>query len=83
MNTEVFQANGTAERYAALVMLEQIPSGHRITVGADKGYDTQDFVRECHNLKATPAPSMGKPRGIADTRSVRESGNASKSASDG
>jgi transposase len=37
INTEVFQANGTAERQAALVMLEQVPGGHRITVGADKG----------------------------------------------
>ena len=94
VNTEVFQANGTAERYAALVMLEQIPGGHRVTVGGDKCYDTQDFVRECHNLRATPHVAQntnrkggstidGRPRAIADTRSVRESGNESRSASDG
>ena len=38
VTTEVLQANGTAERDAALLMLEQIPGG-RITVGTDKGYD--------------------------------------------
>ena len=44
--TERFQANGTAERDAALVMLEQIPGGHRVTVGVDKAYDAADFVVE-------------------------------------
>src|ERR1700726_3961600 len=43
VNTEVFEANGTAERDAALVMLEQIP-GKQVTVGGDKAYDTADFV---------------------------------------
>src|SRR3974390_441991 len=42
VNTELFQANGTAERDAALVMLEQVSGIHRITIGADKGYDTKD-----------------------------------------
>jgi hypothetical protein len=47
VNTEVFQAKGTAERDAALVMLEQLPGVRRVTVGADKGYDTREFVAEC------------------------------------
>src|SRR6185437_2680663 len=54
INTELFEANGTAERDAALVMLEQIPGSKRITVAGDKGYDTKDFVAECRNLNATP-----------------------------
>ena len=37
VNTEVLQANGTAERDAILIMLEQIPGGKRVTVAADKG----------------------------------------------
>ena len=41
---EVLQANGTAERDAALVMIETIPGDQPVTVGADKGYDTKDFV---------------------------------------
>jgi len=54
VNTEVFQANGTAERDAALVMLEQLVGSQRVTVGGDKGYDTRDFVGECRNLNVTP-----------------------------
>lgn len=54
IHTEVFQANGTAERNAALVMLEQLPGADRVTVGADKGYDTRDFVAECRHLNVTP-----------------------------
>jgi transposase len=54
VTTEVFQVNGTAERDAALVMLEQIPGGQRVTVGGDKGYDTRDFVAECRNMNVTP-----------------------------
>jgi hypothetical protein len=37
VNAEVFVANGTAERDAALVMLERIPCGKQVTVGGDKG----------------------------------------------
>jgi transposase len=54
---EVFQANGTAERDAALVMLEQIPGTDRVTVGADKAYDTNGFVAECRNMNVTPSRS--------------------------
>ena len=36
VNSEVFEANGTAERDAALVMLEQIQGAKRVTVGVDK-----------------------------------------------
>src|SRR5207247_1801573 len=43
---EVLQANGTAERDAALVMIEKIPGNESVTVGADKAYDTKDFVAE-------------------------------------
>ena len=50
INTEVFEANGTAERDAALVMLEQIPGKKQVTVGGDKAYDTADFVAECRIL---------------------------------
>src|SRR6478735_5894135 len=62
VTTELFQANGTAERDAALVMLEQIPGEHRVTLGADKGYDTKDFVAECRNLKVTPHVAQNTKR---------------------
>src|SRR5437660_2257051 len=63
VNTEVFEANGTAERDAALVMLEQIPGSKQVNVGGDKAYDTTDFVAECRNLKVTPhGPKPGAAR---------------------
>src|SRR5262245_24918172 len=79
LNTEVFQANGTAERDAALVMLEQIPGTNRVTVGADKAYDTQDFVAECRNLQVTPhvAQNVNRSGGSAiDERTTRQIGRA-------
>ncbi len=41
INTETLPAHGTAERDAALLMLEQIPGTDRVTVGGDKGFDTK------------------------------------------
>src|SRR5579871_1719820 len=79
VNTEVFEANGTAERDAALVMLEQIPGTKQVTVGGDKGYDTADFVAECRNLKVTPhvAQNLERPGGSAiDARTTQHPGYA-------
>jgi hypothetical protein len=50
VNTELLEANGRAERDAALLMLEQVPGTQRVTAGADKGYDTAEFVAECSHL---------------------------------
>jgi len=33
---------GTAEQVAALLMAERIDGGKRVTVAADKGYDTKE-----------------------------------------
>jgi hypothetical protein len=51
---EVLQANGTAERDSALVMIERIPGDQSATVGADKNCDTQDFVAETRQMQPTP-----------------------------
>jgi hypothetical protein len=53
VHAEVFEANGTVEREAALVMLEQFRGTKPVTAGGDKGYDTADFVAECHHLGVT------------------------------
>jgi len=77
VDAEVFQANGTAERHAALVMLEQIPGTKAVTVGGDKGYDTADFVAECRHLGVTPhvAQNDGRRGGSAiDARTTRHAG---------
>jgi len=79
VKTETLQANGTAERDAALLMLEQIPGADRVTVGADKGYDTKDFVAECRHLNVTPhvAQNVKRNGGSAiDGRTTRHEGYA-------
>jgi transposase len=72
-DVEVLQANGTAERDAALLMMEAIPGDHPVTVGADKGYDTKDFVKEARNMKATPHVAQKKHSAI-DGRTTRHAG---------
>jgi len=77
VDTEVFPANGLAERAAAMAMLEKIPGDQRVTVGADKGYDTRDFVAECRHLQVTPhvAQNLKRNGGSAiDSRTTRHSG---------
>ena len=79
VNAELLEANGRAERDAALLMLEQVPGGKRVTTGADKGYDTAEFVAECRHLKVTPhvARNTGRRGGSAiDARTVRHPGYA-------
>jgi hypothetical protein len=44
---------GTAEREAAIAMLNEVPCGHRITVGANKVYDTAAFVAEMRAMRVT------------------------------
>jgi len=79
VDAEVFQANGTAERDAALVMLEQIPGTKPVTVGGDKGFDTRDFVKECRNLRVTPHVAQNHERrggSAIDGRTTRYTGYA-------
>jgi IS5 family transposase len=55
VDIEVSQSNGRAEREVALKLLHRHRRrARRSTVGADKGYDTKDFVRECRALGVTP-----------------------------
>jgi len=51
----VTQADGYAERDAALLMLDRKQKGgaRRITVGADKAYDTKDFVAAARSIRVT------------------------------
>jgi len=79
VDAEVFQANGTAERDAALVMMERLAGTQPLTVGGDKGFDTRGFVAECRNLRVTPhvAQNHTRPGGSAiDGRTTRHSGYA-------
>jgi transposase len=76
VNAELLEANGRAERDAALLMLEQVPGDGRITVGGDKGFDTAEFVAECRQMNVTPhvAQNTGRSGGSAiDARTTRHS----------
>ena len=53
VNAELLEANGRAERDAALLMLEQLPGDQRLTVGGDKGFDTTEFVAECRHMNVS------------------------------
>lgn len=69
------QATGTAEREAALDLLAQVPGSRRITVGADKGYDTRDFVTACRRMTVTPHVAR-RETSIVDGRTTRHAGYA-------
>lgn len=47
-------ATGTAEREAALAMLDRRNGQGRITLGADKAYDTTAFVEDLREREVTP-----------------------------
>ncbi len=72
-------ADGHAERVAALHMIEPLADRpRRITLGADKAYDTEDFVNELRSLKVTPhvARNTSGRRSAIDGRTTRHGGYA-------
>jgi transposase len=75
----VTQANGTAERSAAIEMLRDLSGLARCTVGADKAYDTRDFVAGIREINMTPhvAQIIDRRGGSAiDERTTRHVGYA-------
>lgn len=73
VDVAITQATGTAEREAALDMLEQVPVSRRITVGADKGYDTANFVTTCRRMNITPHVARRQWSKV-DVRTTRHAG---------
>jgi transposase len=69
-------ATGTAEREAAVAMIGTIPGQHRITVGFDKAYATQDFVADMPSLDVTPHVTQNDRgrRSAIDGRTTRHWG---------
>ena len=80
----ITQASGTAEREAALAMLDRRKGRRRITLGADKAYDVRQFVEDLRERSVTPHIAIdghlsktGKPRATAvDQRTTRHPGYA-------
>jgi transposase len=77
VDTELLQCNGTAERDAAMLMAERVEGTERITVAADKAYDTKDFVSEMRGMNVTPHVSQNIKRSggsAIDGRTTRHEG---------
>ena len=106
VDCEVTKASGTAEREAALTMIKRSRKGKaravrktRVTLGADKGFDAEDFVLALKAQKVTPhiainartyppaasarPPSMAVPPGTRAMRSASAAASASRRASAG
>lgn len=79
VNTRVTLATGTAERAAAIEMTKEIPGGSkRVTLGADRGYDTADFVEQMREFRVTPhvAQNDTHRRSAIDARTTKQPGYA-------
>jgi IS5 family transposase len=77
VDTELLQCNGTVERDAGLLMAERLEGADRVTLAADKAYDTKEFVKEMRQINVTPhvAQNDGRRGGSAiDERTTRHAG---------
>jgi len=77
VNAKVSLADGYDERESAIEMLAELPGEHRKTVGADKNYDTHDFVDGCQGMTMTPHVAQNTERkggSAIDARTTRHAG---------
>ena len=75
VDARLTEANGTAEREAALDMIKH-NAGRGTTIGADKNYDTTDFVAGCRKQGCVPhvAQNNRRRRSAIDARTTRHAG---------
>jgi transposase len=75
---QVTPATGSAERDAAKDLVAAMPGRHAITLGADKAYDTRDFVASMRAMRVTPhvAQDTAGRRSRIDRRTTRHPGYA-------
>jgi transposase len=79
VDTCLTPADGHGERVAALAMIEpRADRPHAITLGADKGYDAEDFINELRSMNVTPhvAQNASGRRSAIDGRTTRHGGYA-------
>ena len=77
VDVELSCASGTAEREAALKMLDRQRARGRRTLAGDKGYDTREFVAALREREVTPqvAQNIKRRGGTAiDARTTRHAG---------
>ena len=76
VDARLTRASGTAEREAALDMIDDRPRRHPITLGADKAYDATEFVGDLRDRNVTPhvAQNTSGRRSAIDGRTTRHDG---------
>ena len=76
VEVELTPATGYAERAAALAMLDRHRPPGTATLGADRGYDTRDFVAGLRGRGVTPhvAQNRAGRRSAVDGRTTRHAG---------
>ncbi|TWB12259.1 IS4 family transposase [Nitrospirillum amazonense] len=65
------QATGTAEREAALALIDGLKPTKRVTLGADKAYDVREFIAQLRVRKVTPHIARNEQR--TETGTLRRS----------
>jgi len=74
----IAEASGTAERDTALTMIVEHKDFDRsVTLGADKGYDTRNFVEDCRAIGVVPHVAQNahaRKRSAIDARTTRHPG---------
>ena len=78
VQADLTRADGHAERRAALNMIHRHSPGstRRLTLGADKGYDSADFVAELRQACVTPHIARKVRHSAIDGRTTRHAGYA-------
>jgi len=76
VEARVTTATGTAEREAALDMVDARPGRRRCTLGADKAYDAAEFIADLRQRNVTPhmAQNATNRRSAIDRRTTRHPG---------
>jgi transposase len=78
VQADLTQADGRAERRAAIDMIERHSPGstRRLTLGADKGFDSADFVADLRRMCVTPHVARKARHSAIDERTMRHAGYA-------
>jgi transposase len=71
VDTVLTSADGYAEVDGAVAMLGELPQGGRVTVGADKAYDTPRFIGACRLMGITPHVAQKSSCSAIDGRTTR------------
>jgi hypothetical protein len=77
VDAELLAPSGTAERDAGAAMVQRLENTRRVTIAADKGYDTKDFVAGLRERNATPHVAQNEKRrggSAIDGRTTRHAG---------